>query len=127
MSVNREETMMTLLARLPMRAAIVVSGCCVVGALGLPLAQADTPADAAKPVCTIGQIVAAHADSAPKVVAYLVGHPGVAMELASVATEPKQQRRADVKAYFAAHPDDAAALKAARSAERALRQQCRIH
>ncbi|MBC2638126.1 MULTISPECIES: hemophore-related protein [unclassified Rhodococcus (in: high G+C Gram-positive bacteria)] len=113
------------------RAAIVAVGVSVVGGLSVSAAQAAPlshldKAPTPTAVCTAGQIAAARADSAPKVSAYLQAHPDVDQELTALRMEPRDQRKSDAKAYFAAHPDAAAALKDARSAEHALRQQCRM-
>ena len=123
-------TEMTPMSRV-IRAAIVAVGVSVAGGLSVSAAQAAPsshldkgPAPAA--VCTAGQIAAARADSAPKVSAYLQAHPDVDQELTALRAEPKGQHKTDAKAYFTAHPDVTAALKDARSAEHALRQQCRM-
>jgi hemophore-related protein len=117
--------------RVVRRGLIVAAGISAAAAVSVSAAQAS-PAEhldkAPKPttLCTAGQIAAARADSAPKVSAYLQAHPDVDQELTTLRADSKDQRRDDAKAYVAAHPDVGAALKDARSAEHALRQQCRI-
>ncbi len=122
---------MARMNRIARRAAVIAVGVCAVGAVTISAAQAAPTShldDRTKPatVCTVGQIAAARADSAPKVSAYLQAHPDVDQELTALRGEPKDHRKEDAKAYFGAHPDVAAALKDARSAEHALRQQCRM-
>lgn len=108
------------------RAAMYAAGICATVALALPTVANAAGNPAPTTPCTVGQLAAARADSAPKVAAYLQAHPDVDQALTALRGEPKDQRRADAKAYFADHRDVAAALKDARSAERTLREQCRL-
>lgn len=71
-------------------------------------ASADTPQ------CGPAGIAAARADAAPKVAAYLAGHPDVAAELAKVKALPKDQRRAELKSWRQANRQEAQDLRAAR-------------
>ncbi|MGV9833894.1 hemophore-related protein [Nocardia niigatensis] len=96
------------------------------GAAAIALAVPGT-ASADTPQCGPQAAAAAHADAAPKVAAYLAQHPDVAAEIAKVKALPKDQRRAELKAWRQANPQEAQDLKAARQAVIDYHQACGRH
>ncbi|WP_162958111.1 hemophore-related protein [Nocardia yunnanensis] len=93
--------------------AATLTGTAAVAAIafsGTGMAAADTPQ------CGPAAAAAARADAAPKVAAYLAAHPDVAAEIAKIHGLPKDQRRAERKAWRQANPQEAQDLKAARQA-----------
>ncbi|MEO6880924.1 MAG: hemophore-related protein [Mycobacteriaceae bacterium] len=115
------------------RALLVAGGFALAGAVAVPavaFAQSSTPAPAPTPVATSSTATTgAHctaldrwnalAAAAPKVQTYLQAHPELVTELGTISAIPKgPARHAAAKAYFSAHQDQKAALKAARAAVR---------
>jgi hemophore-related protein len=117
-------------------AAVIATG--AVTALGLGFAVpalADTKSKAAPPPLTstqqqaiqdflgqhprLGQRLATRAQAWET---FLAANPDLKAELAKVAAEPVDQRRAELRAYLKAHPTDRAALKAYRAGQKALHQ-----
>lgn len=98
----------------------------VAGAAGFAAIALAVPgvASADGPDCSPAALSAARADAKGKVQAYLSSHPDAAAEFAKIKTLPKDQRRAEMKAYAAAHPQDAQAIKDARQAVRDYRANC---
>lgn len=88
-------------------------------ALAVPtVASADTPD------CSPAALTAARNDAKTKVQAYLSSHPDAQAEATKIKALPKDQRRAELKSYAAAHPQDAQAIRDARQAVRDYRQAC---
>jgi len=112
------------------RMGIAAAGLALATAVAVPavaFAGPTSPAPApglAKSSCTVAQRWDALADAAPKVSQYLKDHPDLNTELTKIRSLPKEQRKAETKSYFAAHRDEAAALKQARSALVALHKDC---
>ncbi|MTE17375.1 hemophore-related protein [Nocardia aurantiaca] len=96
------------------------------GAAAIALAVPGT-ASADTPQCGPQAAAAARADAAPKVAAYLAAHPDVAAEIAKVKTLPKDQRRAKLKAWRQANPQEAQDLRAARQAVIDYHKACGRH
>ncbi|WP_433193944.1 hemophore-related protein [Nocardia sp. CA-107356] len=94
------------------------------GLAGLAIALPATASADPGPQCNPAAAAQAKADSAPKVAAFLAGHPDFAAEMAKVKALPKDQRKAEWKSYRQAHPQDVQDFKTARAAIHDYRQAC---
>ncbi|MFE3193421.1 hemophore-related protein [Nocardia sp. NPDC059240] len=81
-------------------------------------------ASADGPDCSQAARTAAHQDAKPKVQALLAAHPDLQAEFTKIKGLPKDQRKAEWTTYKQAHPDQAQALRDARSAVITFRQNC---
>ncbi|MFI6170747.1 hemophore-related protein [Nocardia sp. NPDC051052] len=90
-------------------------------AIALPAAASADPGLQCNPAAA----AQARADSAPRIAAFLAGHPDFAAEIAKVRALPKDQRKAEWKSYRQAHPQEAQDFKNARAAIRDYRHACR--
>ncbi|MEC3952173.1 hemophore-related protein [Nocardia sp. CDC153] len=106
----------------PLAATLIAAAGAATIALAIPgTASADTP------TCGPAAAAAARADSAPKVAAYLAAHPDVAAELAKVKSLPKDQRRAELKSWRQANPQEAQDLKSAHQSVIDYHKACGKH
>ncbi|WP_433657859.1 hemophore-related protein [Nocardia sp. CA-128927] len=94
------------------------------GLAGLAIAMPASASADPGPQCNPAAAAQARADSAPKVAAFLAGHPDFAAEVAKVHALPKDQRKAERTAYRQAHPQEAQDFKNARAAIHDYRHAC---
>lgn len=124
-----EQTAQAPARRTRWRWAAGIGGVAVAAAIAVPAVSyaattSSTQDTGSSASCTVGDRAAARATSAPLVRDYLAAHPDVNTELTKIKDMPKDQRRAEAKTYFTAHPDVKDALKQAGAASIQFRKNC---